>query len=185
MKISDEHKKILLSIARKTIQNSFEEVTMPKFEKDDELLNSKSGAFVTLTLFGELRGCIGFITSHEPLYETVSSAAYLAANEDPRFPPVTKKEFENVSIEISVLSEPFKLNSYEEITVGKHGLILKEGSKRGLLLPQVPIEHNLSKEEFLEALCNKAKLPKNLWEKKFLNLEAFTATVFSEEEFGE
>ncbi len=83
------------------------------------------------------------------------------------------------------MSEPFPLKSYDEIKLGVHGLIIEEEGRRGLLLPQVPIEHKMNKEEYLDAICQKAGLPKNLWREKQVNLSGFTATVFSEESIKE
>ncbi len=184
MKISNEQKRLLLTIARKAIQNIFEDISISELEEMDELLNSKSGVFVTLTKNRKLRGCIGFATSDVPLRDSLLEAAILAATKDPRFPSITSNEIDKLKIEISILSEPYKIISYDEIKVGEHGLILSEGKHRGLLLPQVPLEHNLNKDEYLSALCNKAGLPKKFWKEKMLNLKAFTATVFSEEQIG-
>jgi AmmeMemoRadiSam system protein A len=99
-----------------------------------------------------------------------------------RFNPVTEEEIDELEIEISVLSKPFPMKSYDDIEVGKHGLILEEGVFRGVLLPQVPVEHNLDKEQFLTALCNKAGLPAEYWRERKLNILMFTANVFSEKE---
>lgn len=95
---------------------------------------------------------------------------------------MSKDELKDISIEISILSEPFFLGSYDEIELGKHGLILEEKGKRGLLLPQVPIEHNMNKEDYLDAICQKSGFNKSYWREKELKLKAFTATVFSEED---
>ncbi len=183
MELTKEEKLILLNAARKSIEALFtgEDIPQPDYEKYP-VLKSKAGAFVTLTANSELRGCIGYIIGVEPLFDTVCSAAVQAAHHDPRFFPLSENELPKVDIEISVLSEPFPVNSYDEIEVGKHGLIVEEDGRRGLLLPQVPIEHNMNKEEFLSALCQKAGLPVNLWREKMLNISAFTATVFSEKE---
>ncbi len=181
MKLSNEEKNILLNTARETIKsyikNSYpEELNFGEYK----MLKTKAGAFVTLTIEGQLRGCIGYIISNKPLIETVKNAAFEAAFRDPRFLPLSEEEYERISIEISVLSEPFPMKTYDDIEIGKHGLIVEEGIKRGLLLPQVPIEHNMSKEEFLNALCNKAGLPTNYWKMKLLNINMFTALVFGE-----
>ncbi|MAT56512.1 MAG: AMMECR1 domain-containing protein [Ignavibacteriae bacterium] len=184
MKITEDQKNLLLTLARKSIESIFDKIELPKINEEDKLLNSNCGAFVTLTKFNELRGCIGYITSEEPLWQTIIETAELAATRDPRFPKITKDEIEDLSIEISILSEPFQLNSYEEVEVGKHGLILNEGMFRGVLLPQVPIEHNLNREQYLSALCNKAGLPRDEWKKREIKLKAFTAEVFSENELG-
>ena len=107
-------------------------------------------------------------------------AAYQAAFHDPRFSPLTEEEFSEIKLEISILSEAFPLESYDDIIVGKHGLILEEGGRKGLLLPQVPIEHNMNKEEYLSAQCNKAGFYEGYWREKELQLKGFTASVFSE-----
>ncbi len=183
MELTKEEKLILLNAARKTIESKFRDVTLeePDYEKHP-VLKSKAGAFVTLTSNGRLRGCIGYIIGFDPLFETVCSAATQAAMNDPRFMPVTEDELNDLEIEISVLSEPFPMTNYDDIVLGKHGLIVEESGRRGLLLPQVPIEHNMTKEEYLSAICQKAGLPSMLWREKQLNLQAFTANVFSEKE---
>ena len=183
MELSLEEKKILLEAARKSIQSLFskEKIKQPDYKKYPEL-NLQAGAFVTLTIAGTLRGCIGYVLSDQSMYDTVCSAAVQAAEFDPRFLPVRKNEVDVLSIEISILSRPFPLDNYEDIELGKHGLILEESGKRGLLLPQVPIEHNLDKEQFLDAICKKAGFPEKYWKIKKLKLKAFTALVFSEDD---
>ena len=183
MDLSSEEKTFLLETARNSIKNLFAktEIIEPDYNKNP-VLKSKAGAFVTLTINARLRGCIGYITSDNPLFETVKDAAVQAAVGDPRFMPLTEEEFANVDIEVSVLSEPFKMNSYDEIILGKHGLILDDMSRRGLLLPQVPVEHNMDKEQYLCAICEKAGLPSYSWKERTLNIDMFTANVFSEKQ---
>lgn len=183
MTITSEEKKILLVAARNSIASLYEKVIIekPDYEKFS-VLKSYSGAFVTLTKHKQLRGCIGYIIGNQPVFDTVCEAAVQAAKSDPRFSPVSKDELKDISIEISILSEPFFLGSYDEIELGKHGLILEEKGKRGLLLPQVPIEHNMNKEDYLDAICQKSGFNKSYWREKELKLKAFTATVFSEED---
>ena len=183
MELTAEEKKILLDAARNSIRSLFtnEKIPRPDFSKH-HALKLNAGAFVTLTKSKSLRGCIGYIISDDILFNTVCNAAVQAAEFDPRFSPVTEKEVDSLSIEISVLSPPFMLNSYEEIELGKHGLILEEKGRRGLLLPQVPIEHNLNKEQYLEAICQKTNLPSDYWKTRQLKLSGFTALVFNEEE---
>lgn len=180
-----KEKKILLETARHSIRSIFtkEKPTEPDF-KEHPLFNSHCGAFVTLTENGILRGCIGYIISDIPLFQTIREAAVHAALNDPRFLPVKKNEIDNLSIEISILSEPFALNNYDEIEIGKHGLILEESGRRGLLLPQVPIEHKMNRDQFLDALCQKAGFNNNYWKTKQLNLNAFTAAVFNEKDIS-
>jgi AmmeMemoRadiSam system protein A len=154
------------------------------YDKFDNL-KKNYGAFVTLRRNGELRGCIGFIKSQNNLFETVKLASTYAATIDKRFEPISKEELPFLDIEISVLSAPQKIRSYDEIVLGKHGLIVREPEGEGLLLPQVLIEHKMNKEEYLSSICRKAGLRPNLWKEKMLNLYVFTAEVFSESEFKE
>lgn len=178
-----KEKKILLEAARRSINSVFtqEDIPEPNYEKHP-LFNSHAGVFVTLTQKGVLRGCIGYIISDQPLFITVCEAAIQASQSDPRFPPIRQSEIESLSIEISILSEPFPLNSYDEIEIGKHGLILEEKGKRGLLLPQVPVEHHMNREQYLDSICRKSGFPAEYWRTKQLRLSGFTASVFSEEE---
>lgn len=185
MEISLEEKRILLNAARKSIESVFsgEKIIDPDYSKHP-LFKSHAGAFVTLTEHESLRGCIGYIISDQPLWRTICDAAVQASQNDPRFPSVRKSEIKNLEIEISILSEPFPLKSYDEIEIGKHGLILTEKGRRGLLLPQVPAEHHLNRDQYLDAICQKAGFPAGYWRGKSLNLNAFTATVFSEAEIN-
>lgn len=176
-----EEKKILLDTARAAINSIFtgEKKSQPDYEKHP-IFKTHAGAFVTLTEQSRLRGCIGYIISDKPLFETVCEAAVQASQNDPRFLPVQESEMQNLSLEISILSEPFPINSYEEIEIGKHGLILEEKGRRGLLLPQVPIEHNMNREQYLDAICRKSGFQGGYWKTKQLKLSGFTATVFSD-----
>lgn len=181
MEITLEEKKILLSIARNSIASVFNGTKPASFNSSEyPLLNSHCGAFVTLTINHRLRGCIGYIISDKPLIETVSEAARFAAFEDYRFGALTEKEFEKVSIEISILSEPFPMNGYEDIVIGRHGLILEEKGRRGLLLPQVPVEHHMDRDQYLDAICEKTGFPAGYWKNKQLKINLFTADVFNE-----
>lgn len=184
MDISEEEKRILLKAARDSIMSILTGSKMPEVEiQNFPALAAKAGAFVTLSKRGSLRGCIGYILSDRPLFETVCDAAVQASQYDPRFKPVELDEMPEIEIEISILSEPFPLDSYDEIIIGKHGLIMEEKGRRGLLLPQVAVEHNLSREEFLDAICQKTGFSSGYWQTKQVKLSAFTATVFSESEF--
>lgn len=178
-----EEKKILLEVARVSINSFFTGGKIPQPDYNEHpLFKSHAGAFVTLTEKGVLRGCIGYIVSDQPLFDTVCGAAVQASQNDPRFQPVRHSEIQNLSIEISILSEPFPLNSYDEIEIGRHGLILEEKGRRGLLLPQVPVEHHMNREQYLDSICRKAGFPADYWRTKQLKLSGFTAAVFSEEE---
>lgn len=182
MNISQVEKNILLKAARQSIGSLFngKKPEQPDYEKYPQL-NEKLGAFVTLTINGQLRGCIGYIIGQESLFDTVCSAAIHAAVNDPRFSALKKSEFEKITIEISILSEFVPIKNYDEIIVGKHGLYLDEGSG-GLLLPQVATEYNMNREQFLSALCNKTGFYSDYWKERILKIKVFTAEVFSEED---
>ena len=182
MNISQEEKNILLKSARQSIGSLFDgkEPEQPDYQKHP-LLKEKLGAFVTLTINHQLRGCIGYIIGREPLFDTICSAAIHAAVNDPRFPALKKSEYDKIHIEISILSEFVPIKSYDEIIIGKHGLYLDEGVG-GLLLPQVATEHKMNREEFLTAICHKSGLYGEYWKERTLKIKVFTAEIFSEEE---
>ncbi|MFZ1291869.1 MAG: AmmeMemoRadiSam system protein A [Melioribacteraceae bacterium] len=181
MELTPQEKKMLIALAHFSIESGFRPTskTLPTSE-EFPILKTNAGAFVTITINHKLRGCIGYIQSEDELSKTVMDAAYQAAFHDPRFEPLSEIEFSKIKLEISILSEAFPLNNYNEIILGKHGLILEENGRKALLLPQVPIEHKLDKEQYLSALCRKAGLSEEYWKEKNLNLKAFTATIFSE-----
>ncbi|MDR3747945.1 MAG: AmmeMemoRadiSam system protein A [Acidobacteriota bacterium] len=141
-------------------------------------LDEARGAFTTLHLLGKLRGCIGYVVPSHSLYRTIAETARAAAFEDPRFDPVTLSEAPYLKIEISVLSPLLPIRA-EEVIVGKHGLVVTQGSRRGLLLPQVPLEWEWDRETFLAQTCLKAGLAPDAW-RNGAELQAFTAEVFGE-----
>ncbi|MCE5329056.1 AmmeMemoRadiSam system protein B [bacterium] len=182
MSLTKKEKIILLEIAKESIKSAILGIKPNIPTINDVILNEKCGAFVTITLNGKLRGCIGNIRAVNPLWETVKMMAKEAALNDPRFYPLTAKDLENINIEISVLS-PFKLiNNINEIIVGKHGLFIKRGFYQGLLLPQVATDYNWDRIQFLKETCKKAGLYENSWQEKSCEIYIFSATVFSEEE---
>jgi len=126
----------------------------------------------------ELRGCVGYAVPVAPLYRAVAETARAAAFEDSRFLPVTKEEATRLEVSLSVLSRLFPVHP-EAVEVGKHGLVISQGGRRGLLLPQVPAENGWDRETFLEQSCRKAGLPEDAW-RKGASIEAFTAEVFSD-----
>jgi uncharacterized protein len=184
MELSSEEKEILLRAARESIRQEFNEceVTMVDFKAYPKL-KMELGAFVTLKITESLRGCIGYIFAQKPLFETIVEAAKHSAFGDPRFPELNREELDEVIIEISVLSQFEPIKSYDEIEVGKHGLLLEEGG-RAVLLPQVATEQNYNRSQFLTALCHKAGLYGNYWKERMLDIKVFTALVFSEEKKG-
>jgi AmmeMemoRadiSam system protein A len=137
---------------------------------------------VTLRKGKRLRGCIGYVEALKPLYSTVRECAVAAALQDPRFDPLSPEELPGLRIEISVLS-PLEDIQPEQVAVGRHGLLISQGLRRGLLLPQVPLEWNWDREHFLEETCMKAGLPPDAW-REGARIQAFTAQVFEEPHQG-
>jgi len=181
MQITEDEKGILLLAARESIESVFWEIKPPQIDYNlYPNLKLNQGAFVTLTIDGKLKGCIGYVLTQMPLFETVCEAARQAAFYDPRFFPITPDEFDATDIEISVLSLPIKINSYTQIILGVHELLLDEENYRAVLLPQVAISNNYSLHQFLSILCEKAGMLPDAWCNRNLNLKVFTAEVFSE-----
>jgi len=174
---------VLLTIARDTLTLYLNKKTVPAIENYtlSKIVKRTSGVFVTLKekKTEKLRGCIGYITGIKPLVEAVIDCTIQASTRDRRFTPMKKGEDETVYIEISALTTPRKISSINDIEVGKHGLILSEGFKSGVLLPQVPLEWGWSRDDFLKAICRKAGLPDRAWERG-ATLYGFTAQVFGE-----
>ena len=144
----------------------------------NEKLSRSFGAFVTLTLGGHLRGCIGNVVGDGPLWETVWNMARAAAFEDPRFRPVGPEEFERLSLEISILSPLTQCPDPGLVEVGRHGLLITHRGRSGLLLPQVPLEWGWDREAFLAQTCHKAGLPPDSWKDPAAVLYWFEAEVF-------
>jgi len=178
-----KQKKRLLGIARDSIATYLKAGKKPELFEKDNVLIEECGAFVTLHEKGELRGCIGSLIGRAPLYLTVRDMAVESAVGDPRFVPLKLSELASVEIEISVLSPMKRVNSADEIKLGTHGVLVKNGLNSGVFLPQVAVETGWSKEEFLSALCSqKAGLAPSAWKDKDTELYIFTAEVFSEKE---
>lgn len=176
---SSQERASLLAIARQSIQAKLTG-TRSVPEPVTARLAEPRGVFVTLYLAGALRGCIGYPFPTEPLHRATADAAVNAALRDPRFPPVGPDELPRIRISLSVLSPMFDISA-EQIEVGRHGLMVTLGGSRGLLLPQVAVEHQWNARQFLENTCIKAGLPIDAW--RFgAHLQAFTAEVFGEEQ---
>jgi AmmeMemoRadiSam system protein A len=180
--LNEKQKKTLLDIARKTIQNTVLAKKLPEFKIEDPTLKAVYGAFVTIHKNKNLRGCIGNVVGRGPLYRTVMQMAVEACMHDPRFNPVEPEELEEIDIEISVLSPFEKIDRIEDIRVGVHGLLIKQGFYQGLLLPQVATEYNWTKTEFLEHTCLKAGLGRSCYKDSKCEIYIFSATVFGEKE---
>lgn len=175
--LSSDEKKELLRLARTAVETSVRGGKVLEYETQDPNLLAERGAFVTLKKRGELRGCIGFIEPVFPLARAVIQAAVYAASEDPRFPPVGEKELDQLEYEISVLTPLRRIQDPREVRVGTHGLVIAQGGRRGLLLPQVPVEEGWDRETFLAEACYKAGLPETAW-KTGAEIYVFEAIVF-------
>jgi AmmeMemoRadiSam system protein A len=177
--LSEAERRSLLELARRAIA---EAVSLENPSGDiphSGVFGEKRGVFVTLHARGHLRGCIGVIEAIDPLGEAIARCAANAALEDPRFSPVRAEEVPELQIELSLLSPPEPVLP-ENIEIGKHGLLISQGSKRGLLLPQVAVEHKLGREQFLEEACRKAGLTAQAWQEAETQVLGFSCEVFSE-----
>lgn len=177
---------ILLEIARRSVEASLGggPFSIHEYVPTDSL-RRPAGVFVTLRDRAGLRGCVGTLEARAPLYRAVASTAPEAALSDSRFAPLTLGELPEVHVELSVLGRFETVVGTEEIEVGRHGLVVRDGFRSGLLLPQVPGEFGWSRERFLDHLCLKAGLARTRWREKGLHLERFTAQVFSEHDENE
>lgn len=179
---SQDERRQLLALARQAVAAAFNHHS-PDLNPPSEHLAEQRGAFTTLHLEGNLRGCVGHIFPQYSLYRTVAETARAAAFNDPRFLPLAPLELPKVDFEISVLT-PLQPIDAEDIEVGKHGLLVTYAGRRGLLLPQVPLEYEWDREMFLQQTCVKAGIPRDAWQHG-AKLEAFTAEIFSEHELQE
>lgn len=178
MHLSEQEKSKLHEIARQSIAAGIEGQGPAPLHDISGILQEPRGAFVTLHLKGCLRGCIGLIEAIKPLAETIQEMAYAAAFGDPRFPPLTAREFKDIALEISVLSPLHKIKNVDEIKVGEHGLYIRLGSSRGLLLPQVATEYKWDRDTFLQQTCSKACLPPTAWKDPQAEIYIFSADIF-------
>jgi AmmeMemoRadiSam system protein A len=180
--IDSSRRKALLALARRSIEVFLLEGRRLRAGRDyDRVAPEPRGAFVTLTTrAGELRGCIGTIMPMGPLDETVSRMAVSAAVEDPRFPAVTAGELPGLHVEISALSVPEPVTDVNRIEIGRHGLIISCGPRRGLLLPQVAPQWGWDRTQFLQHTCQKAGLSPEAWKDEATQIEWFEAEVWGE-----
>src|ERR1035437_3994308 len=178
----DGHEKNeLLALARKSVEYAVrEKKAYEPTASTSEVLNQERGAFVTLRRSGELRGCIGYTSAAEPLYMTARDTATLAALRDSRFQPVSASELPQLEYEISVLSPLRRVLDIRQIKVGPHGLLMKNGTHEGLLLPQVPLEERWDRQRFLDETCAKAGMRSGCWKDENTDIFMFTALVFGE-----
>ena len=176
-----DEKDTLLGLARSTLERFLTVGDSPIVKPAEAGLWQERGAFVTLEVEGQLRGCIGELVGRRPLYLSVQWAALSAGLADPRFPPLRAEELPQVEIEISALTEFQEVTDVLDIQVGMDGLLISRGDRQGVLLPQVAVAEGWDREEFLRAVCRKAGLPENAWQDEAATLYAFRAEVFREQ----
>jgi len=179
--LTEAQRRELLALARETIARYVSGQPLPDLPTGPPIYAEPRAVFVTLHKHGDLRGCIGSLEPREPLAQAVRTYAIAAATEDPRFPPVTAAEVPQLHIEISVLSPLRKIASPDEIVVGKHGVVVRQGLRSGVFLPQVAVEQGWDRDTMLNYLCaHKAGLPMDAW-RRGAELYVFTTEVFAEE----
>ena len=173
-----------MRLARRTLEAELGTRPAPWADPEEPpaRLSRPGRAFVTLRRGAALRGCIGHVGAALPLGEVVRRMALLAATEDPRFPPVRGDELGELQIEISVLSEPVRLETVDPafIEPGRDGVVVRRGHRQGLLLPQVATEQGWDAEGLLAAVCRKAGLPDDAWRRRGSEVYVFQADVFGE-----
>ena len=185
--ISDLDGKELVIMARTAVTELLKNNSKISDSKFDSKFDFKSGVFVTLNKKNSLRGCIGYPIPVKRLSNGLMDAAIAAATEDPRFPPVSPNELDDITFEITVLTPPIeiKVNNPQEylsiIKVGRDGMIVENSFTSGLLLPQVAKEYDWNVEEFLCHTCDKAALDKNAWKVNSINISKFEGIIFKEE----
>jgi len=179
---SHDERRLLLDVARESICAAFDKRELDLTPPTEHLAEHR-GAFTTLHIQGQLRGCVGYVFPQYSVYRTVAETALAAAFDDPRFAPLEREEYPRLEYEVSVLSRVAAIDP-EDVEVGRHGLVITYGSRRGLLLPQVATEHNWDREKFLQQTCVKAGLPPDAWEHG-AKVEAFTAEIFDDKQLKE
>jgi AmmeMemoRadiSam system protein A len=177
---SEADRRALLHLARQAVVEAVARESLPENIPYNGIFSRRCGAFVTLHVQHRLRGCIGVIEAGEPLGDIIVRCAASAALQDPRFPPVRAEDLASLQIEISLLSPPAPIR-LEQVEIGRHGLLVSNGSQRGLLLPQVAVEHRLTAEQFAQETCRKAQLPPDAWQQPGIQMLGFTCEVFSED----
>lgn len=183
--LTPAEKQELLGIARQSVGTAVKEHRLWEVPASQSVaLMQERGAFVTLKEHGELRGCIGYVSPMKPLALTVRDVAAYAALKDSRFRPVMPDELGQLQYEISVMSPLRHVMDVTEIEVGRHGLVMKNGDREGLLLPQVPVEQKWDRGTFLVETCLKAGLPKTAWKSPETDIFEFTSLVFGDSQPG-
>ena len=178
--LSDRDRRQLLDLARRALDARVRRGPPPHVECTGALAVRRA-AFVSLHCRGALRGCLGHLGFDTPLGQTIVHLAGVVADSDPRFAAVSPEELPDLRVEISVLTPPRAILSVSDVEVGRHGLIIEDGRHRGLLLPQVAVEHRWTRDAFLEHACVKAGLRPDAWTRG-ARVFVFEAQVFGEDQ---
>ena len=178
--LSKTEASVLLKIARQAITQQIMNDSYNPEPREEKALNSHSGCFVTIKQNGQLRGCIGNFQSQQPLFKEVATMAVAAASQDPRFPPMKRKDLDNFNLEITILSPLEKIDNTDQIEVGTHGIYIIKGFNRGVLLPQVATEYGWDRETFLRQTCVKAGLAENSWQHPDTEIYIFSGQIIHE-----
>jgi len=186
-KLTPEEKQILLKLARQALESGVRGQPLPPLDPSalTPVLRAEGASFVTLTVRGELRGCIGALEPYQSLVEDVREHAVAAALQDYRFPPVEARELEQIEIEVSrlTLPEPLEYTTADDLLCklrpGVDGVILRDGFRRATFLPQV-WEKVADKDEFLSHLCLKMGASPDLWRRKHLEVLVYQVEEFHE-----
>lgn len=183
MTLSPADRAALLGIARAAVLHHLGLVPAPALPSTGPLAEGR-GAFVTLHVGGELRGCLGMFRAVGTLAETVARMAVAAASEDPRFPAIMEGDVGELEVSVSVLSPVRPIGDPRKVEVGRHGVVVRNGLFRGTLLPKVAVEHGWDTETFLRHTCLKAGLPPSAWKDPGTVIEVFEADEFGEGKDG-
>jgi len=179
LSLSEEDRLTILAVARQGVLHAVFHGRPAGNFPDTGVFAQQCGLFVTLRDQGKLRGCIGVIEARATLGENLIRCAADAALHDPRFAPMRAEEIEDLHVEVSILSPMLRIRP-EEVEIGRHGLLVERGVRRGLLLPQVATEHRLSREQFLAETCFKAGLQRDAWRDPQTSLYGFECIIVAE-----
>lgn len=180
--LTGQDKEQLLSLAHASVKAHLQGASLPLVEAPSTVLGDEGAAFVSIYNTGTLRGCIGTFAREAPLWQVVQRMSVMAAIKDPRFPPVSVEECDDLSFELSLLSKPLPVRGPEDIDVGRHGLVVSDPLHRGVLLPQVATKYDWDAQTFLEHTCLKAKMPPEAWRRDEVLIEVFEAEIVKEGE---
>ena len=179
LSLSEEDRLAILAAARQGVLQALSHKRPASRFPDSGIFAQQCGLFVTLHVHTKLRGCIGVVEARATLGENLIRCATDAALHDPRFSPLRAEEIEGLQIEVSLLSPMLPVRP-DEVEIGRHGLLVERGTRRGLLLPQVAREHRLSREQFLTETCLKASLPRDAWRDPQTKLYGFECIILAE-----